>query len=136
MPRKVVSILVGAMIAATAIIAWAQTAPRRPPVHVAIVTDGSSERVDALRASFLEELRAVNRGEFDIQAPANLQVDADRTLTGVRAALERVLADPQTDVIVTLGVLASHAAAQRANLPKPVVAPLVANPKLQGLPYK
>jgi outer membrane protein TolC/ABC-type uncharacterized transport system substrate-binding protein len=112
-------------------------AARPPPVaRVAIITDGPSERGAPLRAVFLNEMREVNRGEFDIQAPAELQVEGDRTLTGVRAALDRVLANPRTDLVVTLGVLASQAAAQRADLPKPVVAPFVADRGLQDLPYK
>jgi len=113
-----------------------QAARQLPVVHVAIVTDGPSERVASLRALFLEEIRAVNRGEFDIQAPADLQLEADRTLTGVRDALDRVLADPRTDLVVTLGVLGSHAAALRTILPKPVVAPLISNHGLQNIPYQ
>ena len=109
---------------------------RHPPLtHVAIVTDGPSERAAPLRALFLEEMRAVNRGDFDIQAPADLQVEADWSLAGVSRALDQVLADPRTDLVVTLGVLASHAASQRASLPKPVVAPFVTDRGLQNLPY-
>lgn len=113
-----------------------QAAPLPAQVNVAIVTDGPSERVSSLRVLFLEEMRTVNRGEFDIRAPADLQIDADRTLAGVRSALNTVYADPRTDLVVTLGVLGSHAAAQRAKLPKPTVAPLVSNHGLQALPYK
>jgi len=128
----------------TAVLLWlmiiipvvAQAARQLPVVHVAIVADGSSERVHSLRALFLEEMRAVNRGEFDIQAPAELQLEADRTFAGVRSALDQVFTNPRTDIVVTLGVLGSHAAAQRASLPKPVVAPLISNHGLQQLPYK
>lgn len=107
-----------------------------PVVHVAIVSDGSSERIESLRALFLEEMRAVNRGEFDIQAPADLQLEANRSLASVNAALDQVLSDKRTDLVITLGVLGSHAAAQRTTLPKPVVAPLISNHGLQNIPYK
>jgi len=113
-----------------------QAARKLPVVHVAIVTDGPSARTASLRELFLQEMRAVNRGEFDIQAPADLQLDADRTLVGVRKALDKVYADPRTDLVVTLGVLGSHAAAQRASLPRPTVAPLITNHGLQDLPYR
>lgn len=136
MMRTMATIMVAAVLAAVTAPSPAQTARQPPVVHVAIVADGPSERVAPLRALFLEELRAVNRGEFDIQAPADLQIEADRTLTGARSALDRVLADPRTDLVITLGLLGSHAAAQRATLPKPVLAPFVADRKLQGLPYK
>jgi outer membrane protein TolC/ABC-type uncharacterized transport system substrate-binding protein len=92
--------------------------------------------VTSVRTLFLEEMQAVNRGEFDLQAPADLQLDADRTLAGVRATLDKVLTDPRTDIVVTLGALGSHIAAQRVNLSKPTVAPFISNHGIQDLPYK
>ena len=136
MTKGMTTFLLVAAFAANVSPAAAQTAQRPAVVHVAIVTDGPSERAAPLRALFLEELRALNRGEFDIQTPADLQLEADRTLSGARAALDRVLADPRTDLVITLGLLGSHAAAQRVTLPKPVLAPFVADRKLQGLPFK
>ncbi len=136
MAKEIATILLGVALAAATCHVSAQAERRLPVVRVAIVMDGPSERAAALRALFLDELRTVNRGEFDIQAPTTLQIEADRTLAGVRAALDRVFTDPRTDLVVTLGVLASHAAARRANLPKPVLAPFIADPQLQGLPYK
>ncbi len=112
-----------------------QTQPL-PTINVAIITDGSSARVESLRALFLKEMRAVNHGEFDLLAPPELQLTADRTLKGVNAALDKVLANPRTDLVITLGILASHAAAMRKRLPKPVIAPLISNHDLQDLPYK
>jgi outer membrane protein len=114
----------------------AQTERDLPVKHVAVVMDGPSQRSASLRALFLDEIRTVNRGEFDIQAPEDLQVEADWTFAGVRKALDRVLADKRTDIVVTLGVLASHAAAHRPNLPKPVVAAFIAERKAQDIPFK
>lgn len=136
MAREITTTLLMVVLTAVTGPSAAQTARQMPVVHVAIVTDGPSERSASLRAAFLEQMRVVNRGEFDIQAPSALQVEADWSLAGVRGALDRVLADRRTDLVVTLGVLASHAAAYRASLPKPVVAPFVADRRLQGLPYK
>ncbi len=113
-----------------------QAARQLPVVNVAILTDGPSERAQSLRSVFLDEMRAVNEGEFDIQAPTALQLEADRTLAGVRNALDKAIADPRTDVVVTLGALGSHVAALRKRLPKPVVAPLISNHGLQKIPYK
>ncbi len=133
MTKKIVSILLLIMLT------WVSSlfaANQLPIVRVAIVTDGPSERVSALRALFLEEMRKVNRGEFDIQAPADLQLEGNRTLAGVSRALDKVLQDSRTDLVLTLGALGSHAAAQRRHLPKPTVSPLVSNHRLQKLPYK
>lgn len=114
----------------------AQTERELPLKYVAIVMDGPSERADLIRQLFLKEIRTVNRGEFDIRAPADLQIKSDWTFSGVSDALDQVLKDKRTDIVVTLGVLASHAAAHRANLPKPVIAPFVADRKVQDIPYK
>ncbi len=132
MMKQMVIFLLAALLTLPTVV---QSARKPPVVNVAIVTDGPSERVSSLRALFLEEMRSVNRGEFDIRAPAGLQLEADRTLDGVRTALNKLYADTRTDLVVTLGVLGSHAAAQRANLPKPTVAPLITNHGLQNLPY-
>jgi outer membrane protein TolC/ABC-type uncharacterized transport system substrate-binding protein len=113
----------------------AQEERQLPVRNVAVVMDGPSEQSKILRQLFLEEIRTVNRGEFSIRAPGDLQVDGDWTLSGVRNALERALKDRRTDMVITLGVLASHAAAHRGTLPVPVVAPFVADRKIQDIPY-
>ncbi len=51
-----------------------------------------------------------------------------------RPALDRALADRDVDVVLTLGILTSQQAARRKSLPKPVIAPLVIDPVLQGYP--
>jgi outer membrane protein len=129
------SLLLATFVVAAAVVV-AQTSRQPPVVNVAVVTDGTSERTRALRALFLEEMRAVNRGDFELRAPIDLQLEADRTLTGASEALQRVLSDRRTDLVVTLGVLVSHAAAQHHSLPKPVVAPFVTDRGLQNLPYQ
>ena len=114
----------------------AQTEPNLPIKYVAVVMDGPSERADVIRKLFVDEIRTVNRGEFEIRAPDDLQLKADWSLTGVRRALDRVIADKRTDIVVTLGVLASHAAARRSNLPRPVVATFIVERKAEYIPYK
>ena len=131
--KNIIAIL---LLLAPVLPAAAEVVRPLPVVNIAIVTDGPSERVAQLRALFLREMRAVNLGEFDLRAPSDLQTEADRTFTGARTVLDQVLAEPRTDIVVALGVLASHAAALRQSLPKPVVAPLVTNRALQNLPYK
>ncbi|MGD9169166.1 MAG: hypothetical protein PVI97_03785, partial [Candidatus Thiodiazotropha sp.] len=128
MTARIVTLILAIMLTLPAAV---QAARQLPVVNVAIVADGSSERVTSVRTLFLEEMQAVNRGEFDLQAPADLQLDADRTLAGVRATLDKVLTDPRTDIVVTLGALGSHIAAQRVSLPKPTVAPFISNHGIQ-----
>jgi outer membrane protein len=133
MTKRIITILLVMMLTLPGPVLAAR---QLPVVHVAIVADGPSARVTSLRALFLKEMRVVNHGEFDIQAPADLLLEADRTLSGVHAMLNQVLANPRVDLVVTLGVLASQDAAIRARLPKPVVAPFITNHGLQDIPFK
>ena len=50
--------------------------------------------------------------------------------------MSRLLADPQVDMVLALGVLASSDAAHHKQLPKPVFAPFVMNAHLQGISPK
>jgi outer membrane protein TolC/ABC-type uncharacterized transport system substrate-binding protein len=103
-------------------------------VRVGIVTDGPTDRVMFSPAMVERELANVVGPDMDIRLPADKRIAGNWTLAGVDAALDRALADKDIDMVLTLGVLASHQAAQRARLPKPVIAPLVIDPKLQGFP--
>jgi outer membrane protein len=104
------------------------------PLRVAIVTDGPADR--ALLSADLIEREAAELGGEDVQIvfPADKRFAGDWSLAGANAALERALADGGVDAVLTLGMLASHEAAHRAALPKPVIAPFVADPILQGYP--
>jgi len=54
----------------------------------------------------------------------------------VNQAVDRLLAQPRVDLIIALGILASHEVSQRKPLFKPVIAPFVLDQQLQGLPFK
>jgi hypothetical protein len=61
---------------------------------------------------------------------------ADWTLGGVREAIDAALADPGSQVVVGLGVLASQELCARGDLPKPCLAAYVIDPRLQGAPLR
>lgn len=105
-------------------------------LRLGIVTDGPVAR-DMLSPEFiLSEARAVLGAELVIESPDGKRLNGGWTREGIRAALDRLLADPQVDVVLTLGVLASYEAAHRERLPKPVIAPFVIDPVLQGYPLR
>ena len=91
-------------------------------VTVGVVIDGPQAR-PYLPMEFIErEARDLLGSEFDIEFPADKRIDGGWTLDGVRAAIQQQLADPEVDIVLTLGVLASNAAASTDGLSKPVVA--------------
>ena len=108
-----------------------------PQIRIGVVVDGpwSIEREEG-RATFEQEVVELTRGEFDVRAPKEKMLVADGTLPGIKKALDRLLADPQVDMVIAGGIIASHVAAQRTDLPKPVIASLVIDPGVQKLPLK
>jgi outer membrane protein len=106
------------------------------PVRVAVVADGPTDRVVFGPELIAREAANVGTGDVPIVFPEDAREAGDWSLAGAAAALERALAAPDVDVVLIVGMLASHAAAHRtATLPKPVIAPFVADPRLQSFPF-
>ena len=107
-----------------------------PVARIGIVLDGPTSRPIFSRDQVRAEIAALLEGEWQVVLGEETTVRGDWTLAGARRALAAQLADERIDLVVTLGVLSSHAAAGFDSLPKPVVAALVADPALQGFPLE
>ena len=107
-----------------------------PVVRIGVVVDGPWERNEEVLALFRQEILDLTRGEFDVRFPEDKTIVGDWTLPRVDAALDSLLADPEVDLVLTLGVIASDTASRRSRLPKPVVAPFVIDAEVQGLPQE
>lgn len=130
-------ILCGMLLAAvlTGAVLGAQDQPL-PIVRVGVVVDGPWEGNDMILSLTTREVVALTAGEFDVQLdPADYRI-ADWTLEGVRDEVDSLLADPEVDVLIAWGVLASHTLCCRQSLPKPVLAPLIFDVVLQDIPYQ
>ena len=103
-------------------------------VRVGIVTDGPTGRQVFSPEMIQREVLNVADANLDITLPETKRFAGDWTRSGVNAALDRALADKGIDIVLPLGLLGSHEAAHRARLAKPVIAPLVIDPILQGFP--
>ncbi len=103
-------------------------------VTFGVVIDGNSFYNASFRPLLQNEIRDLLGGEFDVRFPDEKEVVADWTRSGIEAALESLLNDPDVDLVLTFGAIASQVAAEFGPLPKPVVAPFVLDAKLQGLP--
>ncbi len=109
--------------------------PRLPLVRIGIVQDGKVLETD-LAPLFKQEIRDLLRGEYNVRFPDAVQLQGNWTVPSVRAAMDRLLANPRVDLILALGDLASHEAGQRRTLSKPVFAPFVINARLQNMPFR
>ena len=105
-----------------------------PVVRIGIVLDGPSERSDEVRPVFEREIGIMLEEQFDVQFPPEKRLEADWTATGVQEVIDRLLADPEVDLLLALGVLSSNDLARRGPLPKPVFAPYVFSRGIQGIP--
>jgi len=105
-------------------------------IRVAVVTDGPAARHFFSAASIEKELVNVAAPDTQIVLPESKRYAGDWSLAGADAALERALTDRDVDVVLTIGILTSQQASQRKSLPKPVIAPLVIDPVLQGFPLE
>jgi len=102
--------------------------------RIAFLIDREDPLAAQIRALAREELLALARDEFDVRLPEERVVTADGTAAGIAKALERLIADEQTAIIVTQGLISSELAARAAPWPKPVIASTVLDARLQGLP--
>jgi len=116
----------------------------RPIVTVGIVYDGPPPESGGLPVGRLQELpglieaetTALVEREVDIRFPAAKRLSGDWKLEQIRAAIERLLADPQVDIVITVGIIATHEICRRDDLPKPVIAPIAVDIEAQSLPVE
>jgi len=114
----------------------AQQKRKLPVVRIGFVMDGPWDRLKETHADFEKEISDLLQGEFDVRFPKEKQIMGNWTDKAVSDGIDRLLADPRVDLVIALGVLASNDAAIRGDLPKPVLAPVVLDVDLQGLPRK
>lgn len=105
-----------------------------PIVTIGAVIDGPLERHLGIADLLRDEVISLSEREFDIRFPVDKQIVADWTVAGIRAALDRLLEDPEVDIVYAMGLLASNEAVQRRSFPKPVIAPFVESAHTQGAP--
>ena len=106
-----------------------------PVVRVGVLVDGPWEGNAAMRQLTIDEVTALTGGEFDVRFPDELYLIGDWTAETAQANLGRLLDDPEVDVVITWGMLASHAVCCRGALPKPVIAPVMIDRVVQQAPF-
>jgi outer membrane protein len=105
-------------------------------VRIGFVKDGPMLRAVTWDEQIKMEILELTAGEFDVRFPEEIFIEADQTIAGVRGALERLQNDPDTDLIITIGPIASHMACLLPGHPKPLLATVVLDHELQGIPWQ
>ena len=114
----------------------ALSAAKPPIVRIGIVQDGPEGRLPDIRGMVKEEILRVTAREFDVRFPDQMTVHGNWKGADIKRAVDTLLADPKVDLVITLGHLATNYVCQKGKLPKPVVAAVVVDAKLQNLPLK
>lgn len=105
-------------------------------VTVAILSDGPWATTQAVRKQIIQESTALTEGEFLVRFPKDKQRVGDWSRDTARQQLTEALADPEVDLVISLGLISSVEAANRPNLPKPVIAPITVDREVQRFPYR
>jgi outer membrane protein TolC len=103
-------------------------------VNIGIVLDGPwarfQENVEVIRQEIVE----LTEGEFEVAFPDSMQVHGNWTEEGINRAIDGLLANRDTDLIISMGYVASSLISRRGALPKPSIAALMIDADLQDMP--
>ncbi|MEI7672335.1 MAG: efflux RND transporter permease subunit, partial [Deltaproteobacteria bacterium] len=103
-------------------------------VRIAIVFDGPARFNTLYRTTMEKEIRSLMAGQVEVVFAEPPAYTGQWTIESIRAINDKLLADKNVDIIVSLGALAAHDLCHRKNLLKPVIAVPVLNRELQGIP--
>ncbi|MCP4600651.1 MAG: TolC family protein [Proteobacteria bacterium] len=107
-------------------------APKK--VQIGTVTDGPGEFLLQVRDGIQKEVLALLNGEFDVSFPKDKQIVADWDFEKIFSSFNELQADPEIDVIITIGGASNAYACSVENLQKPVVAPMIMELQ-EGVPF-
>src|SRR5262245_4302819 len=83
----------------------ATAAPRL--VRIALVPDGPWERLGEMQKVVVKEIQDLTHGEHDVQFADDPKFSGDWTVAGVKAALDRAMADRSIDLVLATGFISS-----------------------------
>jgi len=105
-------------------------------IRIGVVLDGPG--VDNLRLleRFKNEIKGLTEGEFEVLFPEKKTLTGNWIPENINDAVTRLLHDPEVDMLLALGIVASHQFCCRMDIFKPVVAAFVVDARVQRLPSK
>lgn len=107
-----------------------------PELTVGFLLDGPPLTENEMLPAIKMEIKNLTEGEFKVTFPAEKIIEADWTLNGIRQAFEHLLNDPEADLVITIGSMASYEACLYGDLPKPVIASRVLDTEIQKVPIQ
>ena len=102
--------------------------------NIGFLADGPWSRNTELRGAYEREIAYLAGDEFDVVFSPNHYVMGNWNRASIESALQELLANSDVDIVITTGLIGSQLAGEIERLPKPVIASMVVDPELQGLP--
>jgi hypothetical protein len=103
----------------------ALSASKPPIVRIGIVKDGPPGRLRDITPLVKEEILKLTSREFDVRFPESKAIEGNWQKNEIERSVDKLLADPEVDLVITLGYLPTNYVCHKEKLPKPVVAPIV-----------
>ncbi len=100
-------------------------AGERATPRVGVVLDGESSQLNTLLERVMSETRTIAKAGRDIEFPADKRRVASHDSHSVKQHVAALVADPDVDIVLGFGVLASAELARQSSLPKPAIAPFL-----------
>jgi len=105
-------------------------------VRIGVVLDGPGVDNIHLLERFKNEITGITEGEFKVLFPEKKTITGNWIPEDINNAVTRLLHDPEVDMLLALGIVASHQFCCRFDISKPVVAAFVVDAEVQQLPSK
>jgi outer membrane protein TolC/ABC-type uncharacterized transport system substrate-binding protein len=107
-----------------------------PTIRIGIVRDGPEARYRDNTSLLKKEIQELIADKYQIQFPPDKDIHGNWTASEIKRAINTLLAAPDIDIVITMGMNASYEICRRTKLPKPVIAPYIINANMQKLPLK
>jgi len=110
------------------------SAQNKPTITIGILTDGNKQGTGAVAPKLKDELNSILGSKYDIQIPQDKILDAVWSAANASANYDRLVQDPDVDIILGFGILSGSAIGKQDAFTKPVISLGIFEPELHGLP--
>ena len=102
---------------------------------IGIIDDCRATTQPNILEQIKSETLSLTKGEFIVRFPSQYHRISDCSEQGLRRDINKMMSDPDIDLIITLGPLGSHLLGRMPHFSKPCIAGIIVNSELQGIPY-
>lgn len=103
---------------------------------IGVISDCKAASRTQLLGNVKSEIQSLVKGEFKVLFPPKFNIVSDCTEKSIHTSIDKLLKDPEVDMVLALGFLSSQLLSQTKDFSKPSIAGLILNPDIQGVPLK